>query len=66
MIGIRDNESNSVGLPTFNALNFEVTFNKYTGEIVEISKYESYTLPCIATVDVNLSRSQTIVFKKEN
>lgn len=63
---IYSDTSDSTGLPTFHSFNFEVTFNKFSGEVIEIAKYENYTLPCILGVDVNLSRSQTVIFKKEN
>lgn len=62
--GIKSADSNNTGLPTFIKMNFEVTFNKYTGDIIQISKYEEYTLPNAITVDIQ--RNTEIYFKKED
>lgn len=61
---IKNADPGNKSLPNFTDLKFEVSFNKFTGEIIEISKYEAYTLQ--NQIEVTLTRGMNMVFKKED
>ena len=50
--------------PTFTKMELEISFNRFTGEIIEIYKSEVYSVPNVATISMN--RSTNIAFKKED
>lgn len=61
---IKNADYRNKDVPRFSVMDLEVSFNKYTGEIIEITKYENYTLP--SQIDVDMTRSSNIIFKKED